>query len=143
MLEQSGSAAGIPYGDHGRPQWKLPPRYSKFIQCMWPSSRPLTSPYEVSPRLGVPLTFSSASGKAAHPEAGAKLKRVASPAPLRGTSTSWVPETASTLLGADFGERVKPPAAASSTTQSAAGLGCAAGPTVSPAPAARKSPACR
>ena len=25
--EQSGSAYGMPYGCHGRPQWKRPPRY--------------------------------------------------------------------------------------------------------------------
>src|SRR2546421_369938 len=123
MLEQSGRAAGIPYGSQGRPEWKLPPRYSKFTQCMWPSISPRTSPYGTSPLLGVPLTFSSASGKTAQPVAGAKLNRAASPAPLRGTSTRLPPETASTFVGADFGERVNPDGEAASTTQSAAGLG--------------------
>jgi hypothetical protein len=59
--EQSGSAYWMPYGCHGRPQWKLPPRYSNVIQCMWPSTRPPTFP---NGRFvaGVPVAFRSASG---------------------------------------------------------------------------------
>ena len=52
----------MPYGDQGRPQWKLPPMYSNVIQCMWPSRKPPTSPNGSAPLDGVPVALSSASG---------------------------------------------------------------------------------
>ena len=104
---QSGSADAIPYACHGRPQWKLPPKYSNVIQCMWPSTSPPTRPYGSAPFDGVPAAFRSASGNVAQPVAGAKRTPVTA-APLPGVNVKVSP--------------------VSSTFQSAAGLGEAATP---------------
>src|SRR3954469_12567759 len=98
----------MPYGCQGCPQWKFPPKYSNVIQCMWPSTRPPTFEYESGLTRGVPVAFSSASGKTAQPCAGANL-------------------TVVFLSGADLGAIVNEPPPADSTTKSAAGLGWPAG----------------
>ena len=81
---QSRSAYGAPYLCHGRPQCAFPPRNSNAIPCMWPSSRPFTSPYGGEPVAGLPCTLSWASGYLAQPVARTSLN--ASPSPA-GTET--------------------------------------------------------
>src|SRR6186997_3395975 len=97
----------MPYGCHGWPQWKLPPKYSNVIQCMCPSTTPPTLEYESGLTRGLPVAFSSASGKVAQPCAAANL-------------------TVVFLSDADLGAMVNAPPPASSTTKSAAGLGWSA-----------------
>src|SRR3954447_1860250 len=108
----------MPYGSHGLPQWKLPPKYSNVIQCMWPSTRPPTFEYESGLLRGEPVASSSASRKTAQPCAGANL-------------------TVVFLSAADFGAIVKAPPPASSTVKSAAGLGWPAGAS-EPSPCAAR-----
>ena len=47
--------------------------------CMWASTKPLTSPNEVAPRVGSPVTLVSASGHAAQPSSASKANRARSP----------------------------------------------------------------
>ena len=118
MLAQSGSATVMPYGDHGRPQWKLPPKYSKVIQCMCPSMNPPTCPNGSAPFDGVPVASSSASGNVAQPSAGAK-------------------RTVIDFERSDAGDSLNVSPTAGSTRQSAAGLGAAAGASGASVPTAR------
>ena len=64
------SATVTPYGLHGRPQWKRPPRNSKAPRWMWSSRKPRTRAVGLGPLNGVPVTFTSTSGKVAQPWAG-------------------------------------------------------------------------
>ena len=68
-----------PYGLHGRPQWKRPLRNSKAPRWMWSSRKPRTRAVGLEPLNGVPLTFSSTSGKLAQPWVAWRLQCAAVP----------------------------------------------------------------
>src|SRR3954453_13668706 len=86
---------------------------------MWPSTSPPTLRYEIGLTAGVPVAFSSASGKTAQPSVGAK-------------------RTLCDFFRSDFGAIVKLTPFPLSTTKSAAGLGASAGVRLPSAWAARK-----
>jgi hypothetical protein len=100
---------------------------------MWASSMPETSLYGLSPRVGVPVALTCASGYVAQPARGANTKRRASE-PRRAATRRPERSTASTRPAEGSEISNSPPT--TSTRQSAAGLGPRALWTGSPVAAA-------
>src|ERR1700742_2803183 len=122
---QSRSATVTPYGLQGRPQWKLPLRNSNAPRWMWSSRKPRTRAVGLDPLNGVPLTFSSISGKAAQPVAGTNAQRGA-PEAFAWVRRLSAPTPRPLPLATLTSPTTSPP---SVTRQSAAGPGVAAGVT--------------